>query len=150
MTWRASGWNAKLPGIQYLTNLTSQKNFAAVDFPHASALSDSNAGIPPKARTSPRTLGGKSQCSCGDRLPPRRCDAASKHTSYFYNQFPAQLVKKYETRAFAQPAKDWRPTTSKTILGTYEILIGDGLVSGGWEGATNYKGWSLRMVPFGS
>ena len=61
-----------------------------------------------------------------DRLP-LYCAEASYRTSYFYNQFPSQLVGDYENLVYAQPAKDWCLTTSKCTIGDLGNLPKGGL-----------------------
>ena len=66
-----------------------------------------------------------------DRLPTY-CTEASKRTSYFYNQFSGKLVGNYENRAESHPVKEWRLTTFKFIIDTYEILSNEGIAEVAW------------------
>ena len=46
----------------------------------------------------------------------------NKHTSCWYNSFSEQYVGGYENWAFAQPAKDWRVSSYKSVPDTLQGL----------------------------
>ena len=59
--------------------------------------------------------------------PPWYCREAPQHTYYSYGQFSGKLVGNYENSAYAQPVKDWRPTTFKCTIDLLEEEIQAGL-----------------------
>ena len=67
-----------------------------------------------------------------DRLP-LYCAEASYRTSYFYNQFPSQLVGDYENLVYAQPANDRCLTTSKRTIGNLRNLTQRGMRKAIWD-----------------
>ena len=59
---------------------------------------------------------------------------SNKNTSYYYNQFSAQLVGNYANWVFAQPVMDWCFAKFKTVTQRYVILIEGSLEEVAWAG----------------
>ena len=119
-------WAREIGRFRYSDPLDKNRDSPAPIPPAAFARTDGhNAEIDVETRTPNDFAFGRELLEClidvraTANFRSWYCTEVSPRASYFYNQFPVELIGNFENWDYAHPVKDWCLGTSKCILDTY-------------------------------